>query len=372
MTKAVLDISALFEDTWTGIPNVVAAIAERALKDQTIDWVFAYETIPVSRSVVAGFLGRHSGQGGLPSLADAAWSGASIPEKEARSMTALFPNIKPVRKYFGREAIIVHDLSPVLTPEFHNADNIFHFANRIRKDVETSDHVFCVSEATLSDVNAYFGKPTDQMSVIRLGAEFDPFELSAGLLQVRPNLLAEPYVAVIGTLEPRKNGGVIFDYLMQNPGFAHQYRIVFIGRDGWLDEKARLLDRLKGVGVSSDRIQFTGYVSNAERTALMINAAFCVYPSFFEGFGLPVLEAGALGKITVCSNSSSMPEVFPESCVFFDPTEMFEFVQAMRIAELRAAQTRSRGQSLTDLLDRVAPHGWDACYGEISRWMKEQ
>lgn len=372
MKKAVLDISALFEETWTGIPNVVAAIAERALQDQTIDWTFAYETIPLRRNVLEGFLGKNSGSGGLPSLADAAWNGAPISKDAAQDMVALFPNIKPVRGHFGKEAIIVHDLSPVLTPEFHNADNIFHFANRIREDVATSDHIFCVSEATLSDVHAYFGKPKDNMSVIRLGAEFDAAELSVGMMQTRSGWSVEPYIAVIGTLEPRKNGGIIFDYLMQNPGLAHQYRIVFIGRDGWLNEKGRLLQRLEGVGVSRDRIHFTGYVSNAERTALMLNAAFCVYPSFFEGFGLPVLEAGALGKITVCSNSSSIPEVFPDQCVFFDPCEMFEFVQAVRIAELRAAQTRSRSQSLDDILMLTSPHGWDACYGEISRWMKEQ
>jgi glycosyltransferase involved in cell wall biosynthesis len=372
VTEAVLDISALFEDTWTGIPNVVAAIAERALADQSISWTFTYETIPIARNVVGGFLANHSGSGGLPFLADAAWNGVPISPEAACGMVALFPNIKPVRKYFGKEAIIVHDLSPILTPEFHNADNIFHFANRIREDVATSDHLFCVSEATLTDVHAYLGKPKDQMSVIRLGADFDLAEISGGLLQTRSGWQVEPYIAVIGTLEPRKNGGIIFDYLMQNPGLAHQYRIVFIGRDGWLDEKARLLKRLEGVGVSRDRILFTGYVSNAERTALMINAAFCIYPSFFEGFGLPVLEAGALGKITVCSNSSSIPEVLPSQCVFFDPCEMPEFVQAVRVAELRAAQTRSSGQSLDDITKGVAPYGWDACYAEISRWVKEQ
>ena len=287
-------------------------------------------------------------------------------------MIALFPNIKPVRRYFGEEAIIVHDLSPVLTPQYHNADNIFHFANRIRADIETSDHVFCVSRATMGDVHAYFRKPLEQMSVIRLGAEFDPAELSAGLLHLRPEYQVESYVAVIGTLEPRKNGGLIFDYLATNPGFANQHRIVFIGRDGWLDEKRRLMKQLERVGVSADRIHFTGYVSNTERTALMLNSAFCIYPSFFEGFGLPVLEAGALGKVTVCSNSSSIPEVHPESCVFFDPAEMFEFAQAMRTAELRAAQTRSRSQSLHDILQRVAPHGWEACYGQIAGWIKER
>ena len=372
MTKAVLDISALFEDTWTGIPNVVAAIAERALRDDTIDWSFAYEIIPTPKEVVSSLLAKRSGMGGLPQLVDAAWGETPISAQEAADMIALFPNIKPVRRYFGKEAAIIHDLSPILTPEFHNADNILHFANRIREDVATSDHLFCVSRATMTDVNAYFGKPLEQMSVIRLGAEFDPAELSAGLLHSRPGLMAEPYIAVIGTLEPRKNGGLIFDYLTQNPGFAGQYRFVFIGRDGWLDEKSRLLKRLDEAGIAPDRIHFTGYLSNAARTALMLNSAFCIYPSFFEGFGLPVLEAGALGKITVCSNSSSMPEVFPEQCVFFDPCEMFEFVQAMRVAELRAAQTRSSGQSLGDILERAAPHGWDSCYTEIARWMKEQ
>ena len=262
--KAVFDVSALFEETWTGIPNVVAAIAERALTDGDIDWVFTYETIPLPRDLVRRFLRLRSGAGGLPALSQLAWDRQPIPFDEARSMVAVFPNIKPVRGYFGTEAIIVHDLSPVTTPQFHNADNIFHFANRIREDVATSDHVFCVSKATMGDVHAYLEKPMEQMSVLRLGAEFDPAELSAGLLQVRQGAHVEPYVVVIGTLEPRKNGGLVFDYLAQNPGFAHQYKMVFIGRDGWLDEMGRLMERLHNVGVPAERIQFTGFVSNTE------------------------------------------------------------------------------------------------------------
>lgn len=370
--KAVLDVSALFEEHWTGIPNVVAAIARHALDDQEIDWVFTHETVPLPRDLVLKFLRQRSGAGGLDVLSQLVWDIPPISQEVAAETVAIFPNIKPVRGYFRKEAAIIHDLSPIVTPQFHNADNIFHFANRIRSDVETSDHLFCVSQATLTDVAAYFGKSQSEMSVIRLGCEFEPNELSAGALQVRPDISVEPYVVVIGTLEPRKNGSLIFDYLMANPGFASQFRIVFVGRDGWLDEKSRLMKRLDGAGVSADRIVFTGFISNEERTALMLNSAFCIYPSFFEGFGLPVLEAGALGKITVCSNSSSMPEVLPEQCVFFDPTEPFEFAQALRTAELRAAQTRASHQSVSDLLNRTAPHGWGRCYDEIARWVREQ
>ena len=369
---AVLDVSALFEETWTGIPNVVAAIAERALVDTTINWRFTNDTIPLPEALVQGFLRQRSGFGGLQTLSELAWTNPVISRAEAANTIAIFPNIKPVNGYFGKEAMIVHDLSPLTTPQFHNHDNIFHFANRFRENVETTDHFFCVSRATETDMHAYFGMPQEKTSVIRLGVEFDPAELSAGLLQTHDGAKPEQYVVVIGTLEPRKNGGILFDFLMQNPGFASQYRIVFVGRDGWLDEKKRLLSRLDGAGVGADRIHFTGFVSNSERTALILNSAFCIYPSFFEGFGLPVLEAGALGKLTVCSNSSSIPEVFPEQCVFFDPSDLYDFAQAMRVAELRAAQSRSSGQSLEDILQRAAPHDWAACYTSIADWVRSQ
>lgn len=369
---AVLDVSALFEETWTGIPNVVAAITELALLDQDIDWIFTFETVPLPINLVRRFLSRRSGSGGLSDLSELVWNQPAISRDVADRAVAIFPNIKPVNNYFRKEAMIIHDLSPLVTPQFHNHDNIEHFSNRIRENVETTDHFFCVSKATMTDVQSYFGIPEDQTSVIRLGIDFDPAELSAGLLQVHDGARPENYVVVIGTLEPRKNGGIIFDFLMQNPGFAGQYRIVFVGRDGWLDEKNRLLKRLDGAGVSADRIQFTGFVSDMERTALLLNSAFCIYPSFFEGFGLPVLEAGALGKLTVCSNSSSIPEVFPEQCVFFDPSDLYDFSQAMRVAELRAAQSRSGAQSLNDILERAAPHDWRSCYASISEWVRSQ
>ncbi|WP_392354418.1 hypothetical protein V8F63_02610 [Brevundimonas sp. LF-1] len=190
--KAVLDVGALFEEHWTGIPNVVAALVRHALDDQSIDWVFTHETVPLPRELVVKFLRQRSGAGGLDALSQLVWDVPPIAQADAAEMVAIFPNIKPVRRYFGKEAAIIHDLSPIVTPQFHNADNIFHFANRIRADVETSDHLFCVSRATLTDVEAYFGKPASEMSVIRLGCEFEPNELSAGACSCAPNCRLSP------------------------------------------------------------------------------------------------------------------------------------------------------------------------------------
>lgn len=372
MRKAFLEIGALFENTWTGIPNVVAALAEGALNDPEIDWGFVFDTLEVPHDWVRTFLAQRSGAGGLAKLEQLIWENASIDPAVAAEAIGIFPNIKPVRRFFGREASIVHDLSPILTPEFHNRDNISHFANRIRSDIETSDHLFCVSNATLGDVHAYFGFPRERMSVIQLGVDFDPVHLTTASLNFRPGIEVEPYIAVLGTLEPRKNGKIVLDYLAEQPHFANRFRTVFVGREGWLEGQRRLMDALTSAGVSRDRVVFTGYVSESEKTALLLNAAFCVYPSFFEGFGLPVLEAAALGKITVCSNSSSIPEVAPEDCFFFDPLEGYEFARAMKFAELRAAQTRSSRQSLPDIAARAAPYSWKRTYPTVARWIKEQ
>lgn len=370
MRKAYLEVGAMFEDSWTGIATVIASIAARAMEDKEIDWSFCYETLELPRERVQQMLDQRSGLGGLGLLGSRIWHATEISPETAAQAICVYPNIKPMRRFFGREANIVYDLSVMLTPQFHNAANVGHFADHIRGDLESSDHIFCISRATRSDVRAYFGVPDEKLSLIQMGVAFDPVDVTAGLLSLT-NETAEPYVAIVGTLEPRKNGSIVFDYLVQNPGFASRFRIVFIGRDGWLDEKSRLLARLAESGVSPDRVVFTGFVSDAEKLALMINSAFCIYPSLFEGYGLPVLEAASLGKLTVCSNSSSMPEVAPESCVFFNPLDVFEFGQAIRTAELRSSLTRSSAQSLGDIMDRAAPHSWDACYAPIADWVKQ-
>jgi glycosyltransferase involved in cell wall biosynthesis len=126
---------------------------------------------------------------------------------------------------------------------------------------------------------------------------------------------------------------------------------------------------LSEAGLDPGRVMFTGYVGESEKVGLLYNAAFCIYPSFFEGYGLPIVEAAALGKLIVCSNTSSMPEVAPDHCFFFDPADMAQFSRAMAMAEKRALQLRPP-QSLADVADGVARAGWGACYDAIANWVK--
>lgn len=370
MRKVFLEIGALFEDHWTGIPNVVAALAKRALQDTSLNWSFVFDTIEIPHNVVARFLSRHSGRGGLEIVARLAWEGKFVSHAVAEESIGIYTNIKPMRRFFHKEAMIIYDLSPILSPQYHNSDNISHFANRIREDIESSDHLFCISKAAMTDVHAYFGKDLSEMSIIELGVDFDYSHISPVSLPLH-GFSSEPYVVIVGTLEPRKNGRIMLDYLIANPDFTERFRTVFIGRDGWLDERNLLLDRLADAGVNEDRVVFAGFLSEADKVALILNSSFCIYPSFFEGYGLPVLEAAALGKTTVCSNSSSIPEVHPGSAIFFDPANIDEFGAALAKAEIRAAQTQSHKQSLHDIIARAHPFSWDRCYPGVAHWVRQ-
>ncbi len=243
-----------------------------------------------------------------------------------------------------------------------------HFAGRIRADVATSDHFFCISRATQDDLTYYFKVPPAKTSIVPMGVDLDLHDVSVAQDIAWDNEI-EPYVVVLGTLEPRKNGRLVLQYLVKDPGFARRFRIVFIGREGWLNERAQLMADVEAAGVDPERIIFTGFVSEAEKTALLQNCSFCIYASFFEGYGLPILEAATLGKLVVCSNSSSMLEVAPGSCIFFNPASMSEFAQAVSVAEKRAPQLRTPS-TLSDVTARLDKCDWGACYRVIETWVK--
>jgi glycosyltransferase involved in cell wall biosynthesis len=199
-----------------------------------------------------------------------------------------------------------------------------------------------------------------------MGTEIDLAHVSAAHLAAS-RFAIEPYVVVLGTLEPRKNGRIVLRHLVRDPSFAYRFRIVFVGREGWLDENAALLREVREAGLPPDRIVFTGYVSEGEKIALLYNAAFCIYASFFEGYGLPIREAALLGKLIVSSNSSSMREVAPERCFFFDPNDLAQFTRAVAMAELGAAQLRP-SQSLIEISARLRDAGWQRAYAILAAW----
>jgi glycosyltransferase involved in cell wall biosynthesis len=207
-----------------------------------------------------------------------------------------------------------------------------------------------------------------KIAILPMGIDFDPCDLAA--LTARRSTLTEPYVCVLGTIEPRKNGRIILSYIQTNPSFLDEFKVVFVGRDGWLDEKNRLLAELRKSEINTDRIVFSGFVSERQKQALLYFSRFCIYPSFFEGFGIPVAEAAHLGKFIVCSNSSSLPEVAPERCFFFDPGDISGFTRAMHAAQTASEVSLLQQASFTDVWSSVRKRSWDRAYDAVRSWVQ--
>jgi glycosyltransferase involved in cell wall biosynthesis len=364
---AYFEVSPLFEMHWTGIPAVTAGLAYEAIEDRDIEWKFLYENILLERGLIQELMQRRGGDY-LRFLEQQLFDKQVLAPEDAASSVCLYPNVKALRRVFKREALILHDFSTLLTPEFHNRDTINHHANRIRGDIESSDCFFCVSKATRGDLIHYFGVPESSAKVLPLGISIDPCAVTACVREgIRET--SEPYVCVLGTVEPRKNGQLVLELLQKYPEFLSKYQVVFIGREGWNNEKGKLNDILAKNGIDIGRITFTGFVNEATKIRLIMGSRYCIYPSFFEGYGIPVAEAAALGKFVVCSNSSSIIEVAPDMSLFFDPTDVESLAAACQKAEEAVALTRLNQMKFPGIWDRVNERSWKKAYALVKEWV---
>ncbi len=350
-----LEIGPLKETQYTGISEVTAALAAEMLGEEGRRTAFFYGRVAIEREIVADLVLRRNGEllpwylqrsGTRP--APAALPGLNV---------AIFPNRKSCRRGFDVECQIVHDLSTFLTPQFHNDDTIEFHTSSLLEDVHSNDLTFCVSQATREDVLRYLG-PLDPERVVAI-------PLAAATQEEDPALFAgrkaEPYVLVLGTIEPRKNAAIVFEALARNPALLRRLKFVFLGRHGWGEKFDALLARY---GLSEDyekgRILFPGFVGEGAKRALLSHARLLLYPSLFEGFGLPVVEALSFGVPVVTTRSSSLPEVAGEASFYFDPfcEGDFDRVLARALSELRVRGQALRRRSLA----RAAEFSWSGTY----------
>jgi glycosyltransferase involved in cell wall biosynthesis len=334
------EIGPLKEREYTGIAQVAAALSQELIGDPDVESRFFFGGMMVPKPVVEGLLHTRTGellewylQRAVPRPAPADLSPANV---------AVFPNRKTARRAFGKECQIIHDLSTLLTPQFHNRDTIEFHANSMEQDMLTNDLTFCVSDATKSDVLAYFpALAPDTVQTMPLAASIDPSVEFGAVAH------AERYILVLGTIEPRKNASLVLRYLAAHPDFAKRYRIVFLGRFGWGNTFEQLIEEY-GLGepFAAGRIVFPGFVTEHAKHALIRNARLLVYPSLFEGFGLPLLEAAALGVPSVTTRSSSLPEAGGPHAYYFDPFTAGDFgrvlMQALVDLEVDGDAVRQR------------------------------
>ena len=355
MTGFFIDVAPLQETEFTGIPQVTAKLCEQLLGDASVEPGFFYNRMEVPARIVEQLLAGRDGRLFRWAAERYAIAPLVAPRGDGAAM-GLHTNMKFARRLFPTEGQIVHDLTTLVTPHYHTAVTNAYHQEKFYGDLMSHDVTFCVSNSTATDVRAFFPDLPSPVVVSHLGVDWDHIDEASQRLLVEP----EDYILVLGTLEPRKNIADILRLLAQEPGLARRYRFVFGGRTGWGDAFEEQVARHGLAELYRDgRIMRTGFVSETAKYLLFKHAAAVIYPSIYEGFGLPVAEAISLGVPVVTTPSSSLPEVGGDLAYYFIPGDLPMFAQALFDALARSRLDPDR------VRDWRRHFSWSSCYATI-------
>ncbi|WP_027185025.1 glycosyltransferase family 4 protein [Desulfovibrio inopinatus] len=250
----------------------------------------------------------------------------------------------------ARLVYTLHDLSFVENPGWTTEDNRAICFNGVFTAAMHADFIVSNSRTTAEHFLRIFPHyPRERIEAISLGCRFDAQNLptSSGAFS---SMAPKSFWLSVGTVEPRKNHARLFEaYAAFKARHGHVAPLVLAGGKGWLMEEA--VAKLRALGIEQD-VVLTGYVSDETLSWLYANCYAFLYPSLFEGFGLPVLEAMAHGAAVVTSNTSALPEVTgPHGALLVDPTEssaiadaMTRLVEETELRETLSEQARKRAQ----------------------------
>ena len=249
-----------------------------------------------------------------------------------------FPNL------FGGESLprsikqvsTLQDLTPLLLPKFHPTKRVLMSRLLTRRALRRSDKIILPSHSTLEDVVA--GGYADANKCVHIPLGVNPIfgQLGSTTDFAARYKIQRPFILTVGVLEPRKNHLLLLEVLRELHQDGHWLELIIIGRSGWRWRNPlsrREYDDLRPwVRILTD-------VPDSDLVEFYNRAELFIYPSFYEGFGLPILEAMTCGTPVVASNVSSMPEVGGKAALFASPYHPREFAsQALRI--LKSAELR--------------------------------
>lgn len=256
-----------------------------------------------------------------------------------------------------RSIVTVHDMSSWIYPEKFNLKHRLVYSTLVPYSLKKADRIIAVSNNTKTDVSRLFKIKEEKIDVIYEAAEevFQPIKEENLAMEIGAKYgIDGEYMLFVGTLEPRKN---LFRLIRAFASLKKQEKIyeklVIAGKPGWLYKD--IFNLVKELKLEKEII-FTGHVVRKDLVSLYNVAKIFVYPSLYEGFGLPVLEAMACGTPVVTSNVSSLPEIAGDSAVLVNPYEIEELAGAM-FSLLRNGKLRKKFSEKG--LERAKLFSWD-------------
>ncbi len=258
----------------------------------------------------------------------------------------------------ARRVVTIYDLAFLRVPALCSPKIVGPFSRGVRRFAREADAILVCSEATRRDVVELLEVPEQKTAVAHGAVDEDfvpvPRDEAARILAGRYGI-ETPFLLFVSTIEPRKNvPGLLRAFARVSDEFPHQ--LVLIGGTGWNSEDVDPL--IAELGIAS-RVRRMGYLPNRRDLPLFYSAADCfVFPSFYEGFGLPVLEAMTCGCPVVTSKRSSLPEVAGDAAAYADPEDVESIAGAVRAV---LADASRRDAMRVQGLSQAQRFSWEHC-----------
>ncbi|KKR21063.1 MAG: Glycosyl transferase group 1 [Candidatus Moranbacteria bacterium GW2011_GWA2_39_41] len=256
--------------------------------------------------------------------------------------------------------VTIHGLEYEVIPRAYSAWARFYMRLSIKKSCQWAQKIISVSRNTKQDLINLYNVSEDKIQVIYEG--YEEKDIASCRDEAVPRLYGdEPYLLFIGRLEERKNIlGIVKAFEILKEKYAIPHKLVLAGKSGYGFSQIEL-----AIGMSKykDEIVQLGFVKDEDKFALIASADVFMFPTFYEGFGIPVLEAQSVGVPVVTSNTSSMPEVTGDSAILVDPREP-EFI-AERSYEI-ISNKDLRDDIIQKGYENIKRFSWEKCAVQIA------
>ncbi|MDR0999993.1 MAG: glycosyltransferase family 4 protein [Clostridiales bacterium] len=227
----------------------------------------------------------------------------------------------------GKRIVTIHDMSYRRYPETVREKTKWMLKIGLKKTINRADRIITDSLFSREEINCFF--PNSKTYMVCCGIDKKRFNTRIPQTNVdnikRKYSLSDEYVLYLGTLEPRKNIGRLLEAYSK---IQNAPLLVIAGRNGWMYES--VFEEVKALGIAG-RVIFTGYIPEVDKPPLLAGAKCFLFPSLYEGFGLPPLEAMACGTPVIASNAASLPEVCGDAAVYVDPYDVAAIAQTIEI-----------------------------------------
>jgi glycosyltransferase involved in cell wall biosynthesis len=255
----------------------------------------------------------------------------------------------------------IYDLSYLLFPQYFTRKRLNDIRGKVASSIKRADKILTGSESAKADIVNFLKVPGKRIKVTPFGVEetFKPQSSEEVSLIRKKHNLPERFILFVGTIEPRKN--IISLLRAYHKLVRSDVGLVIAGGHGWLFEEIfREVSRLN----LREKVMFPGRVSETDLPALYSAASVFVYPSVYEGFGFPPLEAMACGVPVIVSNTSSLPEIVGDAGILVNPEDSSEIAEAIRSVlddDSKRENMRTKG------IERAKRFSWEKCAGETLR-----